>query len=258
MKIAGKVALVTGGATGIGKAISTVLARNGAKIAIASRSQAQLSAAREYFRGIGFEVLSVPLDVRIKEQVEKGIARIGEEWGNIHILVNNAGVSGINPIEARDDARWHDILATNLTGMYLVTKETLKYMKDPAGGRIINISSVLGRFGVPGYTAYCTSKHGILGFTRALALEVVARGITVNAICPGWVETEMARQGIGESAAREGMTPDEFRKQAIEAMPIKRFLDAEEVAELVLYLCSAHARGITGQAVNVCGGQTMD
>ena len=258
MTLAGKVALVTGGGTGIGKAISTALARNGAKIAIASRSQAHLSAAREYFRGIGFEVLSVPLDVRIKEQVEKGIQRIGEEWGNIHILVNNAGISGINPIEDRDEARWHDILATNLTGMYLVTKEALKYMKDPAGGRIINISSVLGRFGVPGYTAYCTSKHGILGFTRALALEVVARGITVNAICPGWVETEMARQGIGESAAREGMTPDEFKRQAIEAMPIKCFLDAEEVAELVLYLCSTHARGITGQAVNVCGGQTMD
>ena len=258
MKLFGKVALVTGGGTGIGKAISTALARNGAKIAIASRNLAHLSAAQEHFRSIGFDVLSVPVDVRIKEQVEKGLERIGKEWGNVHILVNNAGVSGMNPIEDRDDARWHDILETNLTGMYLMTKETIKYMKDPAGGRIINISSVLGRFGVPGYTAYCTSKHGILGFTKALALEVVARGITVNAICPGWVETEMARQGIDESAARQGMTPDEFKKQAIEAMPIKRFLDADEVAELVLYLCSAPAGGITGQAINVCGGQTMN
>jgi 3-hydroxybutyrate dehydrogenase len=258
MKISGKVALVTGGGTGIGKAISTALARKGAKIAIASRNPAHLSAAQEHFRSFGFDVLSVPVDVRIKEQVEKGLEQIGKEWGNVHILVNNAGVSGMNPIEDRDDARWHDILETNLTGMYLMTKETLKYMKDPAGGRIINISSVLGRFGVPGYTAYCTSKHGILGFTKALALEVVARGITVNAICPGWVETEMARQGIDESATRQGMTPDEFKKQAIEAMPIKRFLHADEVAELVLYLCSAPAGGITGQAINVCGGQTMN
>ncbi len=258
MKLSGKVALVTGGGTGIGKAISTALARDGAKVAIASRNQAHLSSAQEHFRNIGIDVLSVPLDVRIKEEVEKGVARIVKELGNVHILVNNAGVSGMNRIEDRDDTRWHDILETNLTGMYLMTKETLKYMKDPSGGRIINISSVLGRFGVPGYTAYCASKHGILGFTKALALEMVARGITVNAVCPGWVDTEMARQGISESAGQQGMTPDEFKKQAIEAMPIKRFLDADEVAELVVYLCSAHARGITGQAINICGGQTMN
>jgi 3-hydroxybutyrate dehydrogenase len=116
---------------------------------------------------------------------------------------------------------------------------------------------VLGKFGVPGYTAYCTTKHGMIGFTRALALEVVNRGITVNAICPGWVDTEMSALGIAETAAHLGMTPEEFRAQATAAVPIKRFLEAEEIAELVCYVASDAARGITGQAMNICGGQTM-
>jgi NAD(P)-dependent dehydrogenase (short-subunit alcohol dehydrogenase family) len=141
--------------------------------------------------------------------------------------------------------------------MYLITKEVLRNMKDHSGGRIINISSVLGKFGVPGYTAYCASKHGVLGFTKALALEVAGRGITVNAICPGWVDTEMARLGIEESASYQGITAQQFKRQAIQAVPIKRFLEAEEVAELVLYLVSSKAGGITGQAINICGGQTM-
>jgi len=130
-------------------------------------------------------------------------------------------------------------------------------MKNNANGRIINVSSVLGKFGVPGYSAYCATKHGMIGFTRALALEVVGRGITVNAICPGWVDTEMARFGIEESAANQGITPEEFKKQAVAAVPIGRFLDADEVAKLVLYLASDKAGGITGQAINICGGQTM-
>jgi NAD(P)-dependent dehydrogenase (short-subunit alcohol dehydrogenase family) len=130
-------------------------------------------------------------------------------------------------------------------------------MKSNANGRIINISSVLGKFGVPGYSAYCATKHGMIGFTRAVALEVVGRGITVNAICPGWVDTEMARLGLEESAANQGITPEEFKKQAVAAVPIGRFLDADEVAGLALYLASDKAAGITGQAINICGGQTM-
>jgi len=171
--------------------------------------------------------------------------------------VNNAGISGLTRIDDADDGRWIDILETNLTGTYLMTKAALKAMPDHSGGRIINISSVLGKFGVPGYSAYCASKHGMIGFTRALALEVVHRGITVNAICPGWVETEMARSGIEESAAYQGLSPEEFKKQAVQAVPIRRFLEAEEVAHLVCYLASPKAGGITGQAINICGGQTM-
>ena len=253
MDLTGKIALVTGGGTGIGKAISEALADNGAHVAIASRNPSR-------FRSLAApdgSILPVEMDISKKDQVQKGVAAIVERWGPIDILVNNAGVSGITRIDDADDRPWRDIVETNLTGTYLVTKEVLKSMKDHAGGRIVNVSSVLGKFGVPGYSAYCATKHGLIGFTRAVALEVVGRGITVNAICPGWVETEMARLGIEESAVYQGITPEEFKRQAVSAVPIGRFLDAAEVAALVLYLVSEKAGGITGQAINICGGQTM-
>ena len=253
----GKVALITGGGTGIGKAIALKLAQNGAKVAIASRVLSNVEQAAEELRNRSLAALPLAMDVRKKADVERAVDAVVATWGAPHILVNNAGISGLSMLSDPDDARWYDIIDTNLNGLYLVTKAVLQRMPDHAGGRVINISSVLGKFGVPGYTAYCASKHGMIGFTRALALEVVHRGITVNTICPGWVDTEMATLGIKETAAQLGITPEEFRAQATEAVPIKRFLEAEEIAEFVLYVASNAARGITGQAMNVCGGQTM-
>ncbi len=257
MLLAGKVAIVTGGGSGIGKAISENLAKNGARVAVASRNPSHLEAAAELFKRLDRPLLTIQMDVRKKEQAQKAVNRVLAAWGGVDILVNNAGISGLNRMDDPDDSRWHDIINTNLTGTYLITKEVLKVMKDHSDGRIINISSVLGKFGVPGYSAYCASKHGMIGFTRALALEVVNRGITVNTVCPGWVETEMARLGIEESAAYQGISAEEFRRQATEAVPIRRFLEADEVAHLVCYLASPKASGITGQAINICGGQTM-
>ena len=127
-----------------------------------------------------------------------------------------------------------------------------------AGGRIVNISSVLGRFGVPGYTAYCASKHGVIGFTRALALELTSQQITVNALCPGWVETEMAVAGMHMGAEATGKTYDEFRASALGRVPIGRIIQPEEVAELVRFLASPAAAAITGQTYNICGGQIMN
>jgi ketoreductase len=252
-----KIALVTGGGTGIGKAIAVKLAKNGAKVAIASRNREQLQKVAAELAQIDLNVLPVQMSVRNKAEVESTVANIVGQWGAIHILVNNAGISGLTLMNDADDSKWYDIVDTNLNGMYLLTKAVLRNMPDQAGGRIINISSVLGKFGVPGYSAYCTSKHGMIGFTRALALEVVSRGITVNTICPGWVDTEMANLGINESAKLQGITPEQFKAQAVAAVPIRRFLEAEEIAELVSYVASDAARGITGQAMNICGGQTM-
>ncbi len=252
-----KIALITGGGTGIGKAIAEELAKNGAKVALASRNENHVERAAAQLRASGLAVLALPMNVRRKQEIERAVEQIVSEWGALHILVNNAGISGLSMIDDAEDNKWYDILDTNLNGMYLVTKAVVKHMPDHAGGRIINISSVLGKFGVPGYTAYCTTKHGMIGFTRALALEVVGRGITVNAICPGWVETEMANMGINETAALQGITPEQFKAQAVAAVPIKRFLEADEVANLVCYVASEQARGITGQAINICGGQTM-
>lgn len=255
--MANKVAIVTGGGTGIGKAIAEALARSGAQVAITSRSLKHIEPAAAELAAKSLTVIPVQMDVRKKDDVERAVAQVAGQWGAVHILVNNAGISGLSEIDDPDDAKWFDILDTNLNGMYLITKAALRHMPDQQGGRVINISSVLGKFGVPGYTAYCTSKHGMIGFTRALALEVVGRGITVNAVCPGWVDTEMATLGINETAALQGIAPEQFKAQAVANVPIKRFLEAEEIAEMVAYLASDMAKGITGQAVNVCGGQTM-
>ena len=252
-----KTALVTGGGTGIGKAIAAQLAKNGAKVAIASRGLTHVERTAKELNGVGLQVLALQMDVRKKSDIQTTVAALVSRWGGIHILVNNAGISGLSLISDADDSKWYDILDTNLNGMYQVTKAVLKHMPDYSGGRVINISSVLGKFGVPGYTAYCTSKHGMIGFTRSLALEVVNRGITVNTICPGWVDTEMASLGINETATLQGITPEQFKAQAVAAVPIKRFLDVDEVAEFVCYIASDAASGITGQAMNICGGQTM-
>ncbi|MGH7871374.1 MAG: SDR family NAD(P)-dependent oxidoreductase [Candidatus Binatia bacterium] len=252
-----KIALITGGGTGIGKAIALELAKNGAKVAIASRDRTHIESAAAEFTSLGLAAMAVQMDVSKKHDVARVVDEIVSRWGAIHILVNNAGRSGLSLINDPDDTKWYDIINTNLHGLYLITKGVLKHMPDHSGGRVINISSVLGKFGVPGYTAYCTTKHGMIGFSRALALEVVDRGITVNTVCPGWVETEMAALGIAESAALQGITPEEFKAQAIAGVPIKRFLEAQEVAELVAYIASDAAAGITGQALNICGGQTM-
>ena len=252
-----KVALVTGGGTGIGKAIAMKLAKNGAMVAIASRNRDQLHRVAAEFAQLGLTVLPIPMNVRVKADVERAVTELVAKLGAIHILINNAGISALSLMSDKDDSKWYDIVDTNLNGMYLVTKAVLRHIPDQAGGRIINISSVLGKFGVPGYTAYCTTKHGMIGFTRALALEIVSRGITVNTICPGWVDTEMANLGINETAKLQGITAEEFKAQAVAAVPIRRFLEADEIAELVAYVASDAARGITGQAMNICGGQTM-
>jgi NAD(P)-dependent dehydrogenase (short-subunit alcohol dehydrogenase family) len=254
-----RVALVTGASRGIGKAIARALAQEGARVALCARdAEAVRKAADEISPGQG-RVLGFRADVTDKVDVRTLVQTIVARWGQIHILVNNAGSNARIPIESDDDQRWRAVVDTTLCGAYYVTREVLRHMPDrtPPGGRVINLSSILGRFGVPGYTAYCAAKHGIIGFTRALALEVAGRGITVNAICPGWVETEMADHGMRETAAVLGISKEAFRQQALDAVPIKRILDPKEIADLAVYLASDAASGMIGQAINLDGGQVM-
>jgi ketoreductase len=246
--------LVTGGGRGIGRAIALAFADPGTKVAIAARTAAQLHDTARAIEQRGARALPLELDVRNEAAVLRAFESL--RGSTLDVLVNNAGAGGGQPIETTDTERWRQILDTNVWGTFLVSRQAVPLMRE--GGRIVNLSSVLGRFGVPGYTAYCASKHAIVGFTRALALEVVARGITVNAICPGWVDTDMTTQGMQEGAEAMGITFDEFKTRALRAVPIRRIIQPEEVANLVKFLASAGAAAITGQTYNICGGQIMN
>ena len=256
-RFAEKVALVTGASRGIGRAIAEAYLEEGAKVALCARTVSELESLADAWNQKGRRALALECDVTSKESVARAVGELESSWGKLHILVNNAGISGRTPLTEDSAELWQRILDVNLTGSYNVTRAALDLMSS-GDGRIVNMSSVLGRFGVPGYTAYCTSKHGIIGFTRALALELAPRGITVNAICPGWVQTDMADKGIQETADVLGISAVAFREQAIEGVPLKRFIDPPEIAKLALYLTSEEASAVTGQAYNICGGQVMN
>lgn len=258
MRLVDRTAFITGGGTGIGLAIARAYLAEGARVAIASRDAARLRVAATELDPSGARVMPVDMDVTDRASVMRGVAAVIARWGSIDMLVNNAGVAGITSLREADEVLWHRIIATNLTGMYVVTKVVAPHIKDHAHGRVINLSSVLGRFGVPGYAAYCASKHGVIGLTRSLSLELAPRGITVNALCPGWVDTAMAHEGIANGARAMGISEAEFRRQAEAAVPLQRFMQPDEIGQLAVYVASDAADGMTGQALNLCGGATMD
>ena len=250
-----KTVVVTGGGRGIGRAIAMAFAEPGAHIIITSRTASELDRTAADIQAKGARATAIPMDVSDEASVAHGFGTLHGVVKDVHVLINNAGVGGGEIVQGSDVARWKRTIDTNLTGMYLVTRQILPLMAQD--GRIINLSSVLGRFGVPGYTAYCASKHGVIGFTRALSLETLKRKITVNAIAPGWVDTDMATLGMTQGATHARTSFDEFKERQISAVPIKRIIDPAEVAALVKFLCSPDASAITGQTYNICGGQTM-
>jgi len=255
MTKASRTVVVTGGGRGIGRAIALAFAEPGAHVIITARTESQLAQTAAAIKAKGATATAIPMDVTDEANVAHGFGSLHGTVTRVDVLVNNAGVGGGEIVQGSDIARWKRTIDTNLFGMYLVTRQILPLMADD--GRIVNLSSVLGRFGVPGYTAYCASKHAVIGFTRALSLELVKRRITVNAIAPGWVDTDMAVQGMTQGATHAKVTFDEFKKMMIDAVPIKRIVDPSEVAALVKFLCSKEASAVTGQTYNICGGQVM-
>jgi NAD(P)-dependent dehydrogenase (short-subunit alcohol dehydrogenase family) len=250
------VVFVTGGGRGIGRAIALAFAERGATVAIAARTLSQLEETASAIRARGARAIVLTMDVTDSASVTRGFAELADHTTRIDVLVNNAGIGGGEPVQESDESAWRRIVDTNVVGTYLVTRAAVPLMPDR--GRIINVSSVLGRFGVPGYTAYCASKHAVIGFTRALALELAPRAITVNAICPGWVETDMAVEGMTLGAQALETTYEDFRSRALKKVPIERIIQPEEVARLVSFLAAPESSAITGQTYNICGGQIMN
>ncbi len=254
-RLSEKVAFVTGASRGIGEAIARRFASEGARVALAARTEAACEKIAGEIRRLGGDALAVGCDVTLRSSISRAVAAVAARWGRIDILVNGAGLGGPTPLADPDDSRWNAILSTNLTAVFQVTREAAPFL--PAGGRVLNISSVLGRFGVAGFAAYSASKHGVIGLTRTFALELAPRQITVNALVPGWVETDMAREGFRRIGEQTGGGEEEGRRIAAKMAPLGRVLDPEEVAGLAAYLASDEAGSITGQAITIDGGQVM-
>lgn len=245
MSLQGRVALVTGASRGIGAAIAEALAGSGARVIAAARSTKDLEALA---KRIGATART--LDVTDAKAVDACLAEIGR----LDIVVNNAGSSERKSVSTGDDEWWDRMLRVNLTSAFYVSRAALRHMGD--GGRIVNVASVLAIFGTGDSAGYTAAKHGLLGLTRSLADEVALRGITVNAVCPGWVDTEMAASGFARLAAKGGTTPEEARASALSRVPTGRIVAPREVAALVAFLCRPESRGIHGQAIRIDGGTT--
>ncbi len=258
MNLKDKVALITGGGRGIGRAIAFEFARHGARIAVLARTVAQVElVASEIAKEFGVETMFAECDVTLKESVEHSFLMFRERFNHIDILVNNAGIAESAPLVRTSDEMWDRHISINLCGTFYCTRAALPLMIDRGWGRIINIASVAGKTGAPYIAAYTASKHGVVGLTRSVAMEVASRGVTVNAICPGYVETDMATQAIENIMAKTAKTNEEARDVLNRMSPQNRLITPDEVAALALLLASDEGRGINGQAINVDGGSVL-
>jgi 3-hydroxybutyrate dehydrogenase len=250
----GKSALITGGGRGIGRAIALEFARNGARVAVAARTAEQVE---QVAAEIGGDAVALVCDVSDPQSVARMFSRLREDFGNPDILVNNAGIAESATLVNTTDELWHRHLAINLSGTFYCTRAALPAMLKRGWGRVINVASIAGKSGAPYIAAYSASKHGVLGLTRSAALELATTGVTVNAICPGYVDTDMVTRGVDQITAKTGRTAEEALDSLKKMSPQNRLVTPEEVAAIALLLASDAGRGINGQGINVDGGSVL-
>ncbi|MBV9108867.1 MAG: SDR family oxidoreductase [Gemmatimonadetes bacterium] len=256
--LTGRHAIVTGGGHGIGGAVAEALAALGASLSLMGRDVARLERhAAVLTAGHGVAVEFFACDVADEESVARAFAESRERLGDAHVLVNNAGQAESAALGDTSRELWERMLAVNLTGTYLCTRQVLPAMLAAKSGRIVNVASTAGLRGYPKTAAYCAAKHGVIGLTRALALETAKKGITVNAVCPGYTDTEMADRAVDGLVSALGKTPEEARSMLTRINPLGRLVAPDEVAATVAWLCSRDAAAITGQSIAVAGGEVM-
>jgi 3-hydroxybutyrate dehydrogenase len=230
------------------------LARAGAAVAVAARTRADVDAVAREVAAAGGSAVALTADVTRPESVREMFAEARKALGAVDILVSGAGIAPTAPLARTPDALWRDVLETNLSGVFYCLREALPEMSGRGWGRIVHVSSIAGKTGYPYIGAYAASKHGVLGLTKVAALEAAPFGVTVNAVCPGYVDTPMLEEGVRRIVEKTGLTAEEARRRLADASPQKRLFTSEEVSALVLFLCGEAARGINGQALNVDGG----
>jgi NAD(P)-dependent dehydrogenase (short-subunit alcohol dehydrogenase family) len=253
----GKVVLVTGGGTGIGRAIAMGFGAQKSRVVVTGRTKATLDAVVEEIRRTGGEAFPLMCDVTQKTQVEKLNQDISDRLGAVQVLVNNAAIAPAAGFLEMEDSLWQEVLGVNLNGTYNCCKVFLPDMVAAKWGRIVNIASTVSKVAYSHISAYVTSKHAVLGLTRSLAVETAKFGVTVNAVCPGYVDTGLTKRNALLMAQKRGMAMEDGLRNLADTSPQKRLIDPEEVANLALMLASDSAKGITGQAINVDGGAVM-
>jgi NAD(P)-dependent dehydrogenase (short-subunit alcohol dehydrogenase family) len=258
-KLAQRIAVITGGGRGIGRAVALAFAREGADVMVLARTEGEVRRVAEEVGGeCGVRAFHAVCDVSDAASVRGAFEQAREQFGrDADILVNNAGIAESAPLARTGDELWRRHIEVNLSGTFYCMRAALPAMVERGWGRVINVASIAGKTGAPYIAAYAASKHGVLGLTRTAALEVATSGVTVNAICPGYVETDMTEGAIANITARTGKTADEARAVLERMSPQQRLVTSEEVAALALLLAGHEGRGINGQAINVDGGSVL-
>ena len=254
----GRHAIITGASRGIGAAIAGALARRGADVTLMSRNQERLvEQAAALTKSFDAKAQAIAMDIAQPEQVSAAFAQAADRFGPPQILVNNAGIATSAPIGKTDLSQWQRLMEVNLTGAFLCIREVVPQMAKGDYGRIVNVASTAGLTGYAYVAAYCAAKHGLIGLTRALARELARTGVTVNAVCPGYTDTEIVAEAVGNIVAKTGRTREQALRDLTVHNPQGRLVRPDEVAETVGWLCLPSSASITGQSIVVAGGELM-